>query len=262
MASTQSKPYLSVIIPAYNEEKRIETTLESIHQFLSKQSYRWEVLVVLDGSQDNTLGVVESFAQTHAGIRWIDRKENRGKGYTVREGMLAAKGVIRLFTDADNSTDISHFEKMQPFLAEGHDVVICSRDSKDVAGAQQAIPQPLLKRIIGNVGNLFIQAVAVPGIWDTQCGFKAFTEEATERIFPVTYIDRWGFDTEVLALARHFGFSIRIVPAYWIDAEGTHVKLSDYAQTILEPLKIRYNLITGAYTRQTRLLEIKPNGSQ
>lgn len=260
MASTQTKPYLSVIIPAYNEEARILKTLESIHRYLSKQTYSWELLVVLDGSKDDTLNVVKSFAQDHTGIRWLDRKENRGKGYTVREGMLAANGSVRLFTDADNSTDISHFEKMQPLLAQGHDVIICSRDSKDVAGAQQAIPQPWLKRVIGNLGNLYIQAVAVPGIWDTQCGFKAFTQEAAERIFPITRIDRWGFDTEVLALARHFGYSIRIVPAYWIDAEGTHVKMSDYVQTIWEPLKIRYNLLTGVYSRQTNLLKVGTNG--
>lgn len=260
MASTQEVTYLSVVIPAYNEEGRILKTLQSIHSYLKEQKYGWEIIIVLDGSQDNTLTVVESFAQDRSGIRWIDRKENHGKGYTVREGMLAATGTVRLFTDADNSTDIAHFEKMQPLLSAGHDIVICSRDAKDVAGAQQAIPQPWLKRAIGNAGNLFIQAVAVPGIWDTQCGFKAFTQEAAERIFPVTCIDRWGFDTEVLALARHFGYSIQIVPAYWIDAEGTHVKLSDYFQTIWEPIKIRYNLLTGVYTRQNHLLEIGTNG--
>lgn len=256
MCLSQVPPYLSVIIPAYNEEARIISTLESIYTYLNQQAFSWEILVVLDGSQDNTLAVVENFAQDHHGICWIDRKENRGKGYTVREGMLTATGSIRLFTDADNSTDISHFDKMQPLFSAGHDVVICSRDSKDAAGARQAVPQSWPKRILGNLGNLFIQAVAVPGIWDTQCGFKAFTQEAAEQIFPVTRIDRWGFDTEVLALARHFNYSTNIVAAYWIDAEGTHIKFTDYFQTIWEPIKIRYNLITGVYERQNNFVKL------
>lgn len=254
MCSSKTRPYLSVIIPAYNEEARIVKTLESIYAYLEQQDFSWEVLVALDGSKDNTLAVVEEFAQSHRNIHWLDRKENRGKGFTVREGMLSATGSIRLFTDADNSTDISHFDKMRPLLADEYDVVICSRDSKDVAGAQQAFPQPLLKRILGNLGNLFIQVMAVPGIWDTQCGFKAFTQEATERIFPITQIDRWGFDTEVLALANYFDYSVGIVPAYWIDAEGTHVKFTDYFQTIWEPVKIRYNLLTGAYDQNNALV--------
>lgn len=254
MCSSQTKPYLSVIVPAYNEAARITTTLESIYAYLEEQDFSWELLVVLDGSKDNTLAVVEDFAKNHHNLHVLDRAENRGKGFTVREGMLAATGTIRLFTDADNSTDISHFDKMRPLFATGHDLVICSRDPKDAAGAQQAVPQPLLKRVLGNLGNLFIQLMAVPGIWDTQCGFKAFTQEATEQIFPVTLIDRWGFDTEVLALANHFDYSIGIAPAYWVDAEGTHVKFTDYFQTIWEPVKIRYNLLTGRYDRNHELV--------
>ena len=137
-------PYLSVIIPAYNEEARIGATLDAVYGYLSRQSFAWEVLVVLDGVTDGTLGVVEQFAADKAQVRCIDRKENRGKGYTVREGMLAAEGQYRLFTDADNSTDMAHFDKMQPLLDEGYDVVIASRDGKDVAEAQQAVPQSFL----------------------------------------------------------------------------------------------------------------------
>jgi len=254
MCSSKTRPYLSVIVPAYNEAERITKTLKSIYAYLQQQEFSWEVLVVLDGSKDNTLAVVEDFARSHRNIHWLDRKENRGKGFTVREGMLSATGAIRLFTDADNSTDIAHFSKMQPLLADGYNVVICSRDSKDVAGAQQAVPQPFLKRMLGNAGNLFIQVMAVPGIWDTQCGFKAFTQEAAEKIFPITRIDRWGFDTEVLALANHFSYPVGIVPAYWIDAEGTHVKFSDYFQTMWEPIKIRYNLLTGVYDQKNSLV--------
>ncbi len=196
---------------------------------------------------DETLSRVQEFAATRQNIRWIDRADNRGKGYTVREGMLAARGQIRLFTDADNSTDMSHFDQMQPLFEKGRDVVICSRDEKDVPGAGQAVPQPYLKRLLGNTGNLFIQFVAVPGIWDTQCGFKAFSAEAAEQIFSVAKIDGWGFDIEALALARKFGCQIGIIPARWIDHAETHVRVWNYGTTLLETIQVRYYLLTGAY---------------
>lgn len=242
-----SDPYLSVIIPAYNEERRITTTLLSIYEFLSRQSYSWEILIVLDGPTDNTLDLVRDFAETRDHVRWISRQENRGKGYTVREGMLAAKGQVRLFSDADNSTDINHFEQMQPLFEEGFDVVICSRDGKDAVGAGQAVPQPFIKRFLGNTGNLFIQFFAVPGIWDTQCGFKAFTADAAEKIFGVAKIDGWGFDIEALALARHFGYRIAVIAARWIDHAETHVRTWNYVTTLLETIQVRWNLISGTY---------------
>lgn len=244
-------PYLSVVIPAYNEEKRIHKSLEAVEAYLSKQDYTWEVIVVIDGAKDNTASVVRDFSQGKESIHLIDRKQNRGKGYTVREGMLAAKGQVRLFTDADNSTDISHFDKMKPLFDQGHDVVICSRDSKDAEGATQAVPQPAFKRLLGNMGNIFIQIVAVRGIWDTQCGFKAFTARAADAIFSVSKIDRWGFDIEALALARHNKFKIAIVPAYWVNDAESHVKLSGYIQVLLETVKVRWYLITGAYKKRS-----------
>lgn len=240
-------PYLSVIIPAYNEEARIGQTLEAVYAYLTAQPYTWEVLVVLDGVKDNTLAVVEAFATGKAHIQWLNRLENRGKGYTVREGMLAATGQIRLFTDADNSTDMSHFDEMRPLFEQGYGVVIGSRDGKDHPKAQQAHPQPFVKRVLGNLGNLFIQAVAVPGIWDTQCGFKAFTAEAAEQIFGRAKIDRWAFDIEALVLARQFGHKIGVIGAHWVDMAGTHVTSTDYLTTFWEAAKIRWLLVRGAY---------------
>lgn len=250
----QTPPYLSVIIPAYNEEKRIRHTLEAIYAYLAPQPYAWEILVVLDGPTDNTLGVVQQFSQGKPQIRWMNRPENRGKGYTVREGMLAACGTVRLFTDADNSTDITHFDQMRPLLDQGYEVVIGSRDHKDVSGARQSVPQPLIKRILGNLGNLLVQVTAVPGIWDTQCGFKAFSAPTAVRIFTLSRIDRWGFDMEALALARRFGYQIGIIPIHWIDSQGTHVQSLDYVRTLLEAFKIRWNLITGAYNQPVSIL--------
>src|SRR5262245_59521559 len=241
------EPYLSVIIPAYNEESRIARVLEAVHNYLRRQDFRWEVIVVIDGARDRTLETIQDFAAGKDGINYIDRKENRGKGFTVRQGMLQATGRVRLFTDADNSTDIAHFDKMKPLFEAGYEVVICSRDSKDAPGARQAVPQPAFKRVLGNGGNLIVQALAVPGIWDTQCGFKAFTDRAAARICSLSRIDRWGFDIEALALARRFNFRVGIVPAYWIDDAETHVRLSGYADAFLDAVRVRWGLMTGRY---------------
>ena len=240
--------YLSIVIPAYNEEDRIAKTLRRVDAYLKEQVFSAEIVVVIDGAKDNTAKVASDVQSEILNMRVIDRKENHGKGYTVREGMLAATGEIRLFTDADNSTDISHFDKMKPLFAQGYDVVICSRDKKDVVGATQAVPQSFLKRQLGNMGNLFIQLFAVRGIWDTQCGFKAFTARAAHDIFSRAKIDRWGFDVEVLALARALNYKIGIVPAYWINDSKSHVKLSGYVQVLWETVKIWWWLRTGGYT--------------
>jgi dolichyl-phosphate beta-glucosyltransferase len=244
------KPYLSVIIPAYNEETRIGNTLATIYAYLAQQPYTWEIVVVLDGPTDDTIGVIRQFAAGKKGIRWLDRAENRGKGYTVREGMLAARGEIRLFTDADNSTDIAHFDKMKPLFDQGATIVICSRDGKDAAGAQQAVPQSPFKRFLGNAGNLLIQLLAVPGIWDTQCGFKAFRARPAETIFGVAHIDGFGFDIEALALARHFGYPVEVIAAYWVNQEGSHVKFADYLWSFKEAVEVRWHLLSGRYERR------------
>jgi dolichyl-phosphate beta-glucosyltransferase len=246
----EMQPYLSVIIPAYTEENRIGATLNAIHAYLTLQPYTWEMLIVLDGPRDNTAALVASFAADHDGVRWIDRKENRGKGYTVRQGMLAARGQIRLFTDADNSTDISHFEAMKPLFDQGANVVIASRDSKDAPTARQAVPQPIHKRFLGNAGNLFIQLMVVPGIWDTRCGFKAFTAPAAQKVFANARMDGWSFDDECLALARREKYDIQIVGADWNDAEGTHVTRLDYFKNIFEAVRIRWYLLTGVYNHK------------
>jgi len=245
-------PYLSVVIPAFNEELRITHTLSVIYDYLQKQDYEWEVLVVIDGAQDGTLAKTQEFARGRQHIRWIDRKENRGKGFTVREGMLAATGRVRLFADADNSISISNFDKMVPLFRDGYDVVICSRHSRDVSGPLHEGPQSRAKRIVRGTGNLFIQTVAVPGIWDTQCGFKAFTKSAAERIFPVCKIDGWGFDVEALALARHLNSRIGIVPARWSNRPGTHLRPAHYLDVLRETIKVRWSLMSGVYAKELR----------
>jgi glycosyltransferase involved in cell wall biosynthesis len=243
----QSNIYLSVIIPAYNEESRISKTLKIVSSYLKNQLFPYEIIVVGDGPTDNTPGIVKSLIPLIPNLSYIDRQENKGKGYTVREGMLKAQGRIRLFTDADNSTDISHFDKMRPFFDRGYEVVIGSRHPRDASGARQAVSQPWHKRILGIMGNLFIRKVAVPGIWDTQNGFKAFRDYAAQEIFSRTKINGWGFDIEVLALAHRLNYKIGIIPVNWINDPKSHVKFSGYFKTLLETVKIRRNLIKNKY---------------
>src|SRR3989344_4267758 len=144
--------YLSVIVPAYNEGERLPKTLRRFDEYFSKEPYSYEILIVADGPKDNTIEVAKNMAQEIKNLRVIDRKENHGKGYTVKEGMLAANGTIRLFADADNATDISHFEKMRPLFDKGFDVVISSRDPRDTPGGEEE-QQPLWRRAFGNIGN-------------------------------------------------------------------------------------------------------------
>ena len=242
------KPYLSVIIPAYNEETRIPKTLLAIDAYLGKQSYTYEILVVIDGATDRTEHIVRKFQDLVKNLRVIANVENHGKGYVVRQGMLEAEGSIRLFMDADGSTSIDHVEKMLPYFeSKKADVVIGSRDSKDAKGAKQAVKQSFPKRMIGNMGNILIQIVAVWGIWDTQNGFKAFTAKATEDIFSRARISRWGFDIEALALARRLHYRIAIIPVYWENDPHSHVTLKGYINTFRELFIVRLNLWRNVY---------------
>jgi dolichyl-phosphate beta-glucosyltransferase len=243
----ESDPYLSVIVPAYNEVSRLPKTLRRFQEYFSSHPYTYDITVVLDGPRDNTIEVARKMSHQIKHMRVLERTQNRGKGYTVREGMLAATGKIRLFADADNSTDIEHFEVMRPLFDKGFDLVICSRDEKDARGAKQHFRQSAVRRLAGNTGNLFIQLVAVRGIWDTQCGFKAFRDHAAETIFSRATIDRWGFDIELLALARALDYKIGVVPAHWMNDPQSRVSFSTYLQVLLDTVKIRYNFIRRRY---------------
>lgn len=238
---------LSVIVPAYNEADRLPETLRRFQQYLLSKSCSYEVLVVLDGPTDRTRQILTGMASEIEHLKILDREVNRGKGFTVKEGMLAAIGRIRLFCDADNSTDIAHFDKMLPLFKEGYDIVMASRHSKDAAGAQQVVPQARYKRIIGQLGNIIVQSVAVRGIWDTQCGFKAFRDYAAEKIFSAGVIEGWGFDIEMLALARALQYKVGIIPAYWINKPGSHVGFSAYVEVLLDAVRVRRRLSSGKY---------------
>lgn len=236
-------PYLSIIVPAYNEAERIPLTLVDMDKRLSGADFTYEIIVVNDGSTDKTADIVEKMAKTIPHLSLINNAKNQGKGGVVRDGMLAATGKYRLFTDADNSTTIDQFQKMRPFLDE-YGVVIGSRAVK---GAKLEPPEPFYRQMLGKGGNLLIQLFNLPGIWDTQCGFKCFTAEAAEKVFRKSRVTGWGFDIEALALARAFKYGIKEVPVHWVNSAGSHVKLSAYLKVFLENAQIRWWLLTGRY---------------
>jgi len=237
--------HLSVIVPAYNEEKRLPKTLREIDKYLKKQDFESEIIVVSDGSTDRTCEVVENLKSEIANLRLICEKINRGKGYGVKIGMLEAKGKYRIFTDADNSTPIDQIEKMWPEFEKGFDIVIGSRDVK---GAIIDPPQPLYRRFLGEVfGFLTALILGLWGIKDTQCGFKCFTKEAVEKIFPKCKINRFAFDPEILILAKKMGFKIKEIPVYWRNDPESKVKLKSMIKMGIDLLKIRWNLISKKY---------------
>src|SRR3989344_9657921 len=229
-----AKPFVSIIIPAYNESKRLPITLIDIDRHLQEQDYSYEIIVVNDGSKDATAEIVRRFVAIIPHLKLIDNPQNHGKGSVVRQGMLAAKCSWRLFMDADNSTTIVEFNKMIPYFKAGYEVVIASRDIK---GSRTLPPQPWYKQVLGNIGNLFIQALLLPGYWDTQCGFKCFSEDTAQKVFSIAKIDRWGFDPEGLVLAKKFGCKIKEIPVFWVNDPRTHVTLKSYLQVLLEVVK-------------------------
>lgn len=243
--------YLSVIIPAYKEQDRIGQTLLAIEKFLQTKGFTFEVLVVIDGSTDATGDVARSFSSQITNLRVIENKENHGKGYVVRQGLLEATGRYRLFMDADGSTSIDHIDTFLPeFEREGYDVVIGSRD---IAGAKIEKHQAKYREWLGNMGNVAIKSIL--GLWeypDTQCGFKMLSAKASEEIASRMVVNRFGFDFELLALAIALKLRVKQLPVRWMDeAQGSTVKLlgpNGYLQVLKDLFATRVRLMMGRYT--------------
>ena len=238
-------PYLSIVIPAYNEESRLGETLEKIAAYLARQDYGYEVIVVSDGSTDRTVAVARGWRPEGFPLEVIDRKENRGKGYSVREGGARAKGEYVLFSDADLSTPIEDVEKFLPYLQEGFGLVIGSRNME---ASELIVRQPFYRRLMGRVFNLLVRALAVPGIIDSQCGFKIFSRPALASISALCRIDGFSFDVEMLYLARRLGIKIKEVPVRWINAAGSSVSpVRDSLRMFRDVCRISLNGRLGKY---------------
>lgn len=268
------QPFLSIIIPAYNEERRISKTILAIDKYVTSRQFReimrqegylrdgegYEILVVDDGSKDNTVSVVQKFTTLVRNLRVVANAENHGKGFVVRQGMMEAHGKYRLFTDADNSTPIEEAEKLLPYMKGvswrsvgaqndfgAYDVAIGSIGLQESAVEKS---EPILRVLAGKMGNWLIQIVAVWGIHDTQRGFKLFSAEAAENIFKRLILNRWSFDIEALAVSRKLGYKIKEVPIRWIHDPNSKVTAKAYVNVLLELFLIKWYLLTNKHRIQ------------
>lgn len=238
---------LSVIIPAYNEACEIESTVSAVLEYCAQKFARAEIIVVDDGSTDATAVHLKRLLASIPNFRIITHETNCGKGASVRDGVCAARGALILFMDADAATPISELDRFLPLLKNGTDIVIGSRYLKDSAVIRK---QPWYRVLLGRVGNLVIQLVLLEHINDTQCGFKAFTHKAAYALFSKQRIEGWGFDTEILALAQHMGFSIKEIPVHWRDSIARKSRfrpIKDAHRTLRELFRIKYNILTKQY---------------
>jgi dolichyl-phosphate beta-glucosyltransferase len=243
-----AQPKYSIVIPAYNERARIGSTLEQVLEHLHEQKWNAEIVVVNDGSRDDTANYVSQFAAEHPQVRLIENPGNQGKGYAVRNGMLNARGQVLLFTDADLSSPISEATKLFDAMEKGADVAIGSRWLDPSLQFQR---QSLKRQIMSRTFNLFTRAVLTFPYHDTQCGFKAFTREAAKKIFPLQRITRWGFDAEIIYLAHHMKLKVAEVPVTWGHDEGSKIHpWRDGMYMGIDTLKIRWNSLTGGYSKK------------
>jgi dolichyl-phosphate beta-glucosyltransferase len=234
------------VIPAYNESSRIRPTLDELLRYSQQRNWGAEILVVDDGSRDDTAQIVRDYGKAHPQILLVENPGNRGKGFSVRNGMLHARGDICLFTDADLSSPITEAQKLFDAIAEGADIAIGSRWLRSELQTER---QPLYRQAFGRIFNLVLRLFLGLKFADTQCGFKAFRREAAQRIFPLQKIERWGFDPEILFLARRMGFTVKEVPVVWAHSEGTRLHpFRDGLRMFGDVLRIRWNATTGAYT--------------
>ncbi len=235
---------LSVIIPAYNEAARIGATLADVADYLGKQSYLSEIIVVNDGSKDKTAEVVRGMKTKVKNLELIDNTENKGKGGVVRQGMLAGSGDVRVFMDADNSTRIQEIGAFLPYFDQGFDLVVGSRR---ISGSHITKHQPWIRDLQGSVFRGIVHLFVPLNVTDSQCGFKAFSASACQIVFPKQTVFRWAFDVELLAIARLMNMKIKELPVTWVNDEATRVRFMGKVHMLLEVLKVRLQLWQGVY---------------
>ncbi len=230
---------ISVIIPAYNEEKRIEKTIIFIISYLTQKfGNEYEIIIIDDQSQDKTGEIVNKLSKKNNRIKIFTNEKRYGKGYSVRKGMLLAEGDYLLFSDADLSTPIEELNKLLSWLEKGYEVAIGSRSLKE---SQVIVHQPFYREIMGKIFNKLVKLFCLPDFIDTQCGFKLFKKEAAKKIFPLSRINRFAFDVEILYLAKKNNYKIKEVPIRWINSPASRVNpVSDSLKMLVDLLKIRF----------------------
>jgi dolichyl-phosphate beta-glucosyltransferase len=248
MSYTCEMVELSVVIPAYNEEKRLPSTLESVHTYLSERGGTFEIIIVDDGSKDGTTAVVEEFAKHHDDIRLISYSANQGKGHAVRTGILKAHGEKILFNDADGSSPIEELEKLEAALAAGALIAIGSRAKPDPTRKVDALAH---RKFIGNSFNTIVKTLVLDGIYDTQCGFKLFTKECAQDIFSVAVENGFAFDVEILFIAKSRGYKTTEIAINWSNVEGSKVNVVlDSMKMLAEVLRISLRSRSGLYKQK------------
>jgi|SRR4051812_30349202 dolichyl-phosphate beta-glucosyltransferase len=241
----------SIIIPAYNESERLPATLEKVMAHIAEHKWDAEVLVVNDGSRDNTAGLTREFGQRFQQIRLLENPGNRGKGYSVRHGMAEGAGDVLLLTDADLSAPIYEAGKLFTAIEQGADVAIGSRW---LSAQLQIRRQPVYRQITGRIFNLLLRTILRLPQKDTQCGFKAYTREAAKSIFPRQKVERWGFDAENLFLARKLGFTIAEIPVEWANDERSKIHpIRDGFSIVWDMVRVRLFQMQGEYKRLERI---------
>jgi dolichyl-phosphate beta-glucosyltransferase len=246
--SVSQYPKYSVVIPAFNESARIPATLESVIECVRANGWDAEIIVVNDGSTDNTAEIVQNMARSAPEVRLLENPGNRGKGYAVRNGVLHSLGEVVMFTDSDLSAPMNEAERLFAAIAGGADIAIGSRW---LESSRQTHRQPLYRQFFGRCFNTVCRMVMNLPFADTQCGFKAFTRAAAQTVFQLQTIERWGFDPEILFIALKRGYRIQEVPVSWAhDARTRMSYLRDGMQMLKELAMVRWNALTGLYSRR------------
>jgi dolichyl-phosphate beta-glucosyltransferase len=241
-------PALSIVIPAYNEENRLPVTLASVHSFCAQEPFDFELIVVNDGSKDGTTGVVEEFAKHHDGIRLITYEVNQGKGHAVKVGVLAAQGDVILLADADGNAPIEELTRLRDAISSGADIAIGSRAKPNSETVVKALAY---RTFMGNTFNRIVQSLLLPGIHDTQCGFKLFKRQPAHDVFSASRIKGYAFDVEVLYIAKLRHYKIAEVPVNWHNVSGSKVNVVvDSLKMLGEVLKIYFGSLVGRYKPQ------------
>ncbi len=241
----EDRPFLSIVVPAYNEEARLPASLQDIAEFVEQQTYPVEVIVVDNNSTDSTQAIAQELASEQPYIRVLFEK-TQGKGAAVRTGMLAARGQYRFICDADLSMPIEEVQKFLPPQLSGYDIAIASREAPGAVRYNE----PWYRHLMGRVFNTIVRLFAVPGFQDTQCGFKMFRDDVAESVFPLQTMNGWSFDVEVLYAAQRRGYRIVEVPINWYYKDNTRIHpIRDSINMFAEVFKIRRNGLRGMYNR-------------